>query len=145
MAEISDRVSTLPLVKTMVVVGREGEGSRVTSIYISGDDGYYNDLLRLGGGENVYAKQTSAFGSLSDEGMMKLNPDAIIEVSPPLDSGRATREEIVQSWKRLKRISAVKSGRILILDEDYTSIPGPRFTHLLRRIAEFLHPVEKMQ
>jgi iron complex transport system substrate-binding protein len=47
---------------------------------------------------------------------------------------------VMQQWQQLDTISAVKSGRVHIIQRDYASVPGPRVFRLLKDFARLLHP-----
>lgn len=117
-------------VKVLVVVGREVGAEGVSSVYVSGRDGFYNDLLLLAGARNAYDGPTLAVPALSSEGLKSLRPDLIIEIIGN-DSSAPTDAAILESWKHLSAIPAVARGRIFIMRNEYVTIPGPRYPLVL--------------
>lgn len=142
-SEIASRVTThwsadAPPIRTMVVVGRTREGSAVSGVYISGKDGFYSEVLRLVGAENVNTQTTVAVPSVSVEGILALKPDAIVEIADA-DDAHAGRDS-TEFWNRFKSLPAVEKKRVFLLRDDFASIPGPRYILLARKLSELLYP-----
>lgn len=122
--------------KVMVVVGRAKEGDASSYVYISGHDGFYSDVLRLVGAQNVNGERTVAVPTVSAEGILALNPDVILEVVN-VDDGKLLEPQ--QSfWRRFARISAVVNNRVFVLSDDFASIPGPRYILLAKKLSSLL-------
>jgi iron complex transport system substrate-binding protein len=126
----------------LIVVGREVSADGVSSVYVSGRDGFYNDLLVVAGASNAYDGPTLSVPTLSSEGLKSLQPDVIIEmvgsdIQVPAD------DDIRESWKHLKLIPAVAQKAIFIMRNDYVTIPGPRYPLLLQDIIRVLSEVRK--
>ena len=68
------------LTRVLVVVGRTREGSESSGVYVSGKDGFYSELLNILSAQNVNSEITVSLPALSSEGIVKLNPDVIIEI-----------------------------------------------------------------
>jgi iron complex transport system substrate-binding protein len=131
----NSRGSMRPL-RVMVVVGRAKEGDASSYVYISGRDGFYSDVLSLVGAQNVNTERTVAVPTVSAEGIFSLNPDVILEVVN-VDDGRVLETER-SFWGRFARISAVVNNRVFILNEDFASIPGPRYILLAKKLSSLL-------
>ncbi len=110
-------------------------------IFISGRDGFYDDLIVLAGGMNVYREETLKFPGISDEGLIRLDPDVILEMVPDL-AGESDRESLADLWRSKPGIRAVREGRVHILGEDYVVVPGPRFVDLLEDIATVINGIQ---
>lgn len=117
----------------MFVVGHVSGGD---GIYISGGDGFYSDVARLLGGVNVHTARTMAVPSVSSEGILVLNPDVIVEIVDPLD--KVSDREFDRFWRRYKSLNAVQQGRVVVLREDYASVPGPRYIELVQKLSSVL-------
>ncbi|MCJ7500857.1 helical backbone metal receptor [bacterium] len=127
--------------RVLVAVGRLMDKGSGGEIFISGRDGFYDDLITLAGGVNAYREETLKFPALSGEGLVRLDPDVILEMVPDL-AGEADREFLMDLWRGKKSVRAVQEGRVHILGEDYVVIPGPRFVDLLEDIAEIINVEE---
>ncbi|MBN2719888.1 MAG: ABC transporter substrate-binding protein [Proteobacteria bacterium] len=123
--------------RVLVAVGRtlqEGSGGE---IYVSGRDGFYDDLIRLAGGQNAYGDQTLKFPALSAEGLARLDPDIIIEMVPGVSPGE-DREKLLAYWRKMPGLRAAKEDRVYILSGDEVVVPGPRFVNVLEGMAKIL-------
>ena len=125
--------------RTMVVVGRTREGSASSGVYVSGHDGFYSELLTMLGASNVNTRSTVAVPSLSAEGIMSLNPEIVLEIVNVDD--REQPEKLLSFWRSFPQLDAVKNNRVFLIDDDYASIPGPRYINVLRLFASRVcHP-----
>jgi len=124
--------------RVLVAVGRLMDKGSGGEIFISGRDGYYDDLITLAGGVNVYREDTLKFPAISGEGLIRLDPDVILEMVPDL-AGETDRESLMNMWRAKPGVRAVREGRVHILGEDYVVVPGPRFVELLEDIAEIIN------
>ena len=123
--------------RVLVAVGRLMDKSSGGEIFISGRDGFYDDLIALAGGVNAYREETLKFPAISDEGLIRLDPDIILEMVPDL-AGESDRESLMDLWRSKRGIRAVREGQVHILGDDYVVVPGPRFINLLEDIAEII-------
>jgi len=126
--------------RVMICISRTFGGSSLTKVCIAGQDGFYNEMLRLAGGVNVYEGKLVKFPEISVEGILALNPDVIIDIDPPAGDDRAKKDAILAQWQTLSTVRAVAGGRVYVLGGDYVMRPGPRFVRILEDIAGVLHP-----
>jgi iron complex transport system substrate-binding protein len=122
--------------RTMVVVGRTREGSQDSGVYLSGRDGFYSELLLLIGASNVHSQGTVAVPGLSQEGIMALAPDTIIEIVNVDD--RFDRSRSMEFWSRFQSVPAVRNKKVFLVDDDFASIPGPRYISVAQKLSELL-------
>ena len=133
-AEMRGRVSYV----TSMVVGRPRP--RVLFItwwnplYVPGNGTFQDDLIRLAGGENIFA-DVNGWAQVSIEQVLERNPEIIIlsahaGISP---------EELCNT--ELANTDALRNGRVYVISDDNTvSRPGPRIVHGLEEMARYLHP-----
>lgn len=140
MGEIRRRTRGLPRPRVMIVVGRNFSGGTLADVYVSGHDGFYNRLVTLAGGVNVYEGETAKLPLLSREALIHLDPDVIIDMVGDASARRPSDREILRQWRTLPEIKAVREGRVYVFHQDYAVIPGPRFVLLLEDLARALHP-----
>ena len=138
-ARVSARIPAGSRPKVMVVKGRDVEAKTIGSLYIAGRGGYYDELLVLAGGENAFTGSVP-FPRVSAEGILKINPDVIVEILGDMNGHPLDPRKAVQAWLPLSGVKAVKDGRIHLLLDDFAVIPGPRFALTLERLAQVLHP-----
>ncbi|MEE8325601.1 MAG: ABC transporter substrate-binding protein, partial [candidate division NC10 bacterium] len=130
--------------RVLVAVGRSHEPGASGEIYVSGRDGFYDDLIRLAGGQNAYGDETLKFPALSAEGIVQLDPDVIIEMIPDLGP-EMDMEGLLARWHDIPGLQATRSGRVHILGGDHVVVPGPRFVTLLEEMAALIHGIGMLE
>ena len=132
--------ASLPRERVLVAVGGNQYDGMLTHLFVSGRDGYYDEMLEIVGGENVYRGSTAGLPSLSKEGLIALNPQVIIQIGSENDGVRVEPEAIRKAWLGLEMIAAVRNKRVHVFTQDFASVPGPRFVNLLEEFAKVVHP-----
>ena len=121
----------------LLVVGRNwGE---LANIYVAAPGTFLGELLEAAGGRNAYTGSIR-YPSLSLEGISRMNPDVILELYPGQNLGDEQKAALRRDWDRLPGLAAVHKGRIVILDDSYLAIPGPRVAQSVRKIRQCLQP-----
>jgi iron complex transport system substrate-binding protein len=103
----------------------------------SGKGTFVDDLIRIAGGANIAESARGKHPRYSMEEVIAQDPQVIILSSmnskDPLTDQR-------QWWDQWKEISAVRSGRIYVVDADLILRPSPRIVDGLEAIARAIHP-----
>jgi iron complex transport system substrate-binding protein len=125
--------------KVMICVGMTP--GVLQNIYVSGGASFHHDILQALGIENVFSGQSRAYFPVNRESIIAAQPDIIIDLMPgePLDE--QTRKQRLATWKGLSAVPAVQNDRIIILNDDCISIPGPRITEFAAFLAEHIHAI----
>lgn len=111
-------------VRSFVQISRE-------PLFTIGSDSFITSLLSASGGISSTADIPSAYPKISKEKAMALRPEAIILSDSP---DNQEPNEI------FKNSPAFKNGRVLKVNADILSRPGPRVIDAMEQIAKFLHP-----
>ena len=134
---IRARVKGRPRPSTLLVFGRDALALR--GIYASGGLGFMNDMLTVAGGENLFADVKSQSVQATSELILARRPAIIVELrAVTLSESMRAREIAV--WKALPGVPAVRTGRIAMLTDDRTMVPGPRVAEGTELIARVVHP-----
>lgn len=121
--------------RTLIVFAREPFALR--GIYVSGGIGFVHDMVTAAGGDNVFADIKKEAVQATTELIISRAPDVIIELrAEPMDKAAKAKE--VRVWNPLASVPAVKQGRVRILDDARTVIPGPRVADGIEVIAAAL-------
>lgn len=128
-----------PPKKVLIAIGGNEYDGVLSNLFISGRDGYYDEMIKIAGGSNVYAGSTASLPSVSQEGLIALDPEVVIQIGSETDGVRVDPVEIKKAWAKLDMVRAVKEKQVYVLNDDYASIPGPRFIMLLEKINDLLH------
>jgi iron complex transport system substrate-binding protein len=135
--EIRSRVQARPRPSTLLVFGRDALALR--GIYASGGVGFLNDMLEVAGGANIFADVAKQSVQATTELILARRPEVIIELHPqPL--GPADLKNEIASWQVLPGVPAVRTGRVVLLADQRTVVPGPRVAEGTELLARALHP-----
>jgi len=142
LAEVAASVAGRPRVRVFVCLGRT-PGS-LAGLYTPGRDTFLTEVIRIAGGENVFADVSQPYPAASKEALLKLKPDVIIEPHPGEPLTDRQRRQLLADWRQLGSLPAVQNGRVHILTDDHLLIIGPRVVLTARKLAELIHPEIKI-
>jgi len=137
---IKIKTEGLPRPRVMISIGRNMGSGPLKDVYIAGKYGFYDEMITLAGGVNVYEGRDIKFPILSGEGILLLNPEVIIDMVPDLAEKGWNEKVILKEWNSVSEVEAVKNKRVYIFGQDYVVIPGPRFILILEEMARVIHP-----
>jgi iron complex transport system substrate-binding protein len=135
--DIRRRVAGRPRPRTLLVFGRDALTLR--GIYASGGMGFLHDMLTAAGADNVLSDLKQQSVQATTELILARRPDVILELRSGELAAEQQRQEIAV-WQGLSSVPAVRSGRIAIVTDPRTVIPGPRVAEGTELFARVLHP-----
>ncbi|MGG1311525.1 ABC transporter substrate-binding protein [Cohnella laeviribosi] len=101
---------------------------------------FMDELITLAGGINV-AGDTEGWNQINEETIVQKDPDVILFTLGVTDSESGkTLEEIIRGRSGWDQIKAIKDNRVIGLDQDVLSRPGPRITQGLIDVAKAIYP-----
>jgi len=103
----------------------------------AGKGTFVDDLIRLAGGRNVAENAQGQYPRFSLEEILVQDPQVIVLASMK-SQDPLTRQRLW--WEKWKSISAVRLGRIYVLDSDLIHRPSPRIVDGLEEMARAIHP-----
>ena len=113
---------------------------RYPNLLGAGPDSIVTDIIRFAGGRNVLADghtfRNGRVARLSEEELLRLDPDVYCLQFGPMNKNPVP----LQDRPHFTGLRAVKTGRILLVDEHMFSRPGPRAVDAAEKLARFLHP-----
>ena len=139
-AKVKQQVAGKPLKNTLLAIAHYTNSDQLDLVYIAGQQDFYNDILQLAGGRNVYQDPRLKVPAVSQEGLLRMNPEIIIDIFPDASAHNADLQQVHQQWQQLQPLKAVKNQQIHIIEASYATVPGPRIVMLLQDIAALLHP-----
>jgi ABC-type Fe3+-hydroxamate transport system substrate-binding protein len=98
---------------------------------VSGPDTYMADLLRVCGGENVCGDGPARYYPVELEAVMAHDPEVVLLPSEPYPFAAKHLPEITA----FPRVSAVRDGRVHLVDGQLVTWYGPRIGMALRTLA----------
>jgi iron complex transport system substrate-binding protein len=108
---------------------------RYPNLLGAGQGSIVNDVIRRAGGRNCVGSAHKLV-RLSEEELLRLNPQVYLLQRGPMNPN----PEPPGSRPHFQPLSAVKQGRIMIVDQQLYSRPGPRSVQAVEELARFLHP-----
>ncbi len=140
MALVRKRVNSFTKYSVLLSIGRTAGSGNLSDVYVAGKNTYFDELISMAGGVNVVKNELVDYPLLSAEGIIRLNPDVIIDLVLKNDRKGLTNKQLQDDWQAAAQVNAFKNNRYYILDSSYTVIPGPRFINLLEDLSLSIHP-----
>lgn len=104
------------------------------SPYITaGNKSFINDVIIKAGGENLFGDLSESYPIVSEESIIARNPKVIL-----LSASSGLSVESVANRSGWKEISAVKNGKIYIIDDNLFTRPGPRIADCVETLYHLL-------
>jgi len=104
-------------------------------LFTVGSGTLIDELITLAGGRNIVTEP--GYVPYSAEQLVKADPEVYMATK-----GSMSDPSQLEARAGFGDLSAVKNGRVVILEDNYVSRPGPRAVLGLKQIAEALHPQE---
>jgi iron complex transport system substrate-binding protein len=130
---ITAALASLPK-KPRIFLSLEGLG-----LWTFGRDSYFNDLLARAGAVSVTAGIDKRWFEYGREALIRDDPDAFVILAGSESNFRRAADWF-RSQAGLRDLKAVRTGRILFLDQNAASRFGPRLYDALEALARLLHP-----
>jgi len=115
-------------VRVMVVVWHD-------PVWIAGGETFIDDMIKICGGVNVF-EDVRGYQIVGYEKMIAKDPEIIIVMRDD-ETGEIPYEAIMKD-ERLSSISAVKNGRVYMIDADILSRPSPRLMDGLEELFKII-------
>lgn len=97
-----------------------------------------SQAIRLCGGRNVFEKLPTLAPTVSMEGLLAANPDAIF-----VSGAAANRQTLLGEWQHDTRLRAVATGHVYFLDADLMHRATPRMLEGMKMMCEDLQRVRQ--
>jgi iron complex transport system substrate-binding protein len=137
--QLERKTAGLERPRVLLALERTLGAGRIEDVYAAGRGGFLDRMITLAGGENACPPTAVPFPVLSAEGIIRINPDVILDMASAIDPGQ-THDDFLADWQSLAQVEAVARGRVYRLDADYAYIPGPRLVLLAEDLAKRIHP-----
>ena len=97
-----------------------------------------SDVLRLCGGDNLFARMPALAPTVSLEAVLASSPEAIISAA-----GDSAKRDPLQAWRHFPALPAVQRGNLILLDGDKMSRLGPRIVDGASELCRKLQKVRE--
>ncbi len=106
----------------------------------AGPKSFPGRLVELAGGRNLFADATQDYPRVGEEEVLRRDPDALLLWHAGAGETPAARLAALRGRAGWAQLKAVRAGRVLAVNEDWISRPGPRLFDALDSLATQLHP-----
>lgn len=108
----------------------------------AGPGSFMDELIVLAGGENIAHDAVAAYAEYDLEQLIERDPQVYLtsEMAEPIEGMEEINAESISQRPGYENISAIKEGRVFLLDGDMLSRPGPRIVDALELVAKAIHP-----
>jgi len=125
-AKIEQTIEGQPAVTTFVEIGQN-------PLYTVGSGTLIDELIKLAGGINVVTQP--GYVAYASEQLIKADPQVYLATE-----GSGSQPATIAKRAGFAKLTAVVNNRVVILDDNLVSRPGPRVVEGLRQMAAALHP-----
>jgi iron complex transport system substrate-binding protein len=123
--ETAERLRGRPRPRAVLVLQRD-------PLYVVGRGSFAADLLDAAGVRNAAAEFPEPYPRVALEWLIAAAPEVLLDAAPD-PQGAAS------FWSRWASLPAVRSGRVITLEPDLVTLPGPWLDRGLRVLAERVH------
>ncbi len=103
----------------------------------SGGGTFITEAIAAAGGRNVFAQSREQWPTISLEYVLAADPDWLLSGT---DHGAKMDARILASRPGWRNLSAVRAGRIALVDADSINRAGPRLADAVEALARIFHP-----
>ncbi|MDR1471426.1 MAG: helical backbone metal receptor [Synergistaceae bacterium] len=116
--------------RVLIVVGRDPADDELKRLYVAGAQSFYDDLIRESGAVNALDSDVQ-YLQVSREGLLRLEPDVIIDLIGEHGTADVSTERIQGQWSSIPDLRAAAEKNVSIVRGDFSLRPGPRYPLLL--------------
>ncbi len=134
MSAVTERVKGASRPRVFYII----DATDLNNPWTAGPGSFIDALINLAGGENIGAKAPVAWAKFSIEEVVNSDPQIII-ADAQMGTAITSKEKLINHpiWQR---ITAVKQGKVFVIDGDLVSRSGPRIVQGLEEMAQMIHP-----
>ncbi len=107
------------------------EPGPVASCMTAGRASFITEALAVAGGSNVCDDVVGSYPTISAEVLLARKPVVFFDMRPGVAIGVKERKRLLRDWSSLGSVPAVMNGRVVVLSNDFITIPGPRIVDLV--------------
>jgi iron complex transport system substrate-binding protein len=136
----ADRQKVVDAVKTVKEEAKKKVYIEFSAGWTVGSGEFMDELITLSGGVNV-AADLAGWHQISEEHIIQQNPNVILFAKDAIDDkSKKTLDQIIRERSGWNQIDAIKNNRVIGLDGNLLSRPGPRLTDGLLEMAKGIYP-----
>ncbi len=121
-----------------VLIAVERSPGSLRDLYIATQGSYLAELVELAGGRVVGVPTKIGYSKISKESLITLNPDIVIEMK--MTNQQSSLAQARAEWNELPELSAVRSGKVFELNQDYLNHCSQRIVESAELLLQTIHP-----
>ena len=123
--------------KPRVLLSAGRPAGRLADLVVAGPGTFLDELLQRLGAVNAFADAPIRYPEVGMEEIVARAPDVVIELRAAPVPPDVVRQ-LVDDWKALPQVPAVRNGRIEVIAGDHILIPGPRLPRFYKELRAVL-------
>ncbi|MBP2000531.1 iron complex transport system substrate-binding protein [Paenibacillus shirakamiensis] len=135
----ADRLQVKEAVKSLTPEQKKKVYIEFSPGWTVGKGEFMDEMITEAGGVNV-ASDIKGWAAINEENIIKSNPDVILYAKSVVNDKNETIADIIKARSGWNQIKAIKDNRIVALDDNLLSRPGPRVTEGLLEVAKAIYP-----
>ena len=124
--------------RCLLVLGHMVGDETIKEIYAVGNNGFLNEIIGLAGGVNVIEQKTPHYPRISQEALLQLDPDVIVDLAPVAELTPREAAAKQKVWFSVSHLTAVKKKKYFIIHADHVLQAGPRYLETLAELVKIL-------
>ncbi|MHB1185402.1 MAG: ABC transporter substrate-binding protein [Desulfobulbia bacterium] len=105
-------------------------------IVTAGSKTFIHELITITGGVNLGAGAVD-YPRFSWEKILSLDPEVVVVTAM---GGKQKPEQLLAQWRQWPQLSAVRSGRVHVVNDNFFDRPTPRLINGMETLLRILHP-----
>lgn len=115
---------------------------KIGPMYFAKPGSLHEALLVAAGGRNAITEEVSGLPTLSVEGLLQLDPDAIVLLVASDDLSEEARARFLADFAELETLRAVRQRRVRVLSGSILYVTGPRVMAVSDQVAAALRDMQ---
>ncbi|MDF1661616.1 MAG: helical backbone metal receptor [Planctomycetota bacterium] len=104
---------------------------------MTGSKSFLIESIESTGIKNAFPNLKARYPQLTLEAILDRDPDFIIELQGK-DCSDTEKQRLIDDWKPLGKLSAVKNNRVIVISGKEILLPGPRVTQTFKKVHSAL-------
>jgi iron complex transport system substrate-binding protein len=113
---------------------------QVEPLRVAGRNTFVNELIEIAGGQNAIGPTIQQYPLIGTEELITCGAEVIIQSAMGTSDIDEQQQAAEAFWSKQPNLTAVKNGRIYVVDSDKVLRLGPRLPDGVEMIARCLHP-----
>jgi iron complex transport system substrate-binding protein len=121
-------------VRVLLVVSHESKQKTINQVYVAGPASFLNELLELAGGVNAVSIKQPVYPKLSQEALIKMAPDRVINLVPQAELSDELKAAQFEAWSNIPHFSA----KVQFLTHESVLQAGPAYPEILAAMRRLM-------